>query len=637
MRTEKISTAIASPPSQTIASAPPGQPWRAFLRSPLWVCLLIALGIRVWLVIRTHGFIDGDEAIVGIQAQHILRGELPVYYYGQPYMGSLEAYLIALLFAVFGSSSWVMRAEPILLSLVLVWLTWRLAHALATEARLSPRARTWFTTIATLFAAIPPLYDAIIELRTWGGHIETYILMLLLLLSALRLTQRWQQASIREMMLRWSGIGLLVGLGLWIYPLIAMAILAAALWIAGFCIAHIIKARRTTAPQEARLTLTSTLQRLALVVFAIPAALIGFLPALLWGANHQWANIIYLVSPANNGSHDAHLQQLYPSRLALLTGTVKLYTECVAPHVIGGALPNTRILFSLLQASVGIALILAVLALIILSFFRHTPSLARFQHLMLLPALFGLGTTLIFCASSISAAGLIFPCTRDEVGRYAAPLSLVLPFCFASIATFVYMYLSERQQVPQPAKENTASTIRTLTTSRLSQRLPQVMLLAFLIFYLAAQTSTYIRASAGYTFQSFACVVAPINNQPIIDYMQQEHIQYAWGTSWIGNAITFQTQGAIIVADPRIITVKSSDRIPANTEAVSHADRPGVLIFALHSDTHPELLRTLDAMGVTYKLARFPAEQGLDVLVITPDRTLSPFTGNSLGSWFYGC
>src|SRR4051812_3134031 len=61
--------------------------WYSVLRSPLWLCLLAALLIRVWLVYHTHGVIDGDEAMVGIQAEHILRGEHPYYFYGQPYMG----------------------------------------------------------------------------------------------------------------------------------------------------------------------------------------------------------------------------------------------------------------------------------------------------------------------------------------------------------------------------------------------------------------------------------------------------------------------------------------------------------------------------------------------------------------------
>src|SRR5579863_7791037 len=195
--------------------------WYRVFFSPLWLCLLAALLLRIWLIVRTQGVIDGDEALVGIQAERILHGVFPVYFYGIPYFGSLEAYLVALLFAIFGPSVWVMRAEPFILSLVLVWLVWRFAGALAQQAHLSPALTKTFMTFAALLAAIPPLYDGVIEMRTWGGWIEIFVLMLLLLLSTLRLTQRWQQgASLRELALRWAGIGFVVGVGMWVYPLI---------------------------------------------------------------------------------------------------------------------------------------------------------------------------------------------------------------------------------------------------------------------------------------------------------------------------------------------------------------------------------------------------------------------------------
>lgn len=90
--------ATATPyPAQTEKSR-----WYAWLLSPLWLCLLVALAVRIWLAMRTHGTLDGDEALLGIQAEHILQGERPIYFYGIPYFGSLEAYLVALLFAIFG-------------------------------------------------------------------------------------------------------------------------------------------------------------------------------------------------------------------------------------------------------------------------------------------------------------------------------------------------------------------------------------------------------------------------------------------------------------------------------------------------------------------------------------------------------
>ncbi len=192
----------------------------------LWLCLLLALAVRVMLIIHTRGVIDGDEALVGIQAQHIVRGERPIYFYGIPYFGSLEAYLVALVFVVAGSSVWTLRAEPTLLSLVIVWLTWRLAAALADFAHLPLPAKWWFMFVAALLAAVFPLYDTVLELRTFGGYVEIFILMQLLLLGTLQLTRRWSEgASNRELALRWAALGFVIGLGLWLDPLIVSAVL----------------------------------------------------------------------------------------------------------------------------------------------------------------------------------------------------------------------------------------------------------------------------------------------------------------------------------------------------------------------------------------------------------------------------
>src|SRR5258708_5414913 len=178
---------------------------------------------RVWIIVHTYGVMAGDELEVGLQAEHILRGELPLYYFGQAYLGSLDAYLAALIFRFTGPAVWAMRLEMIPMSLLLVYLTWRFAAILAETAHLSARLKTIFMTIAALVAAFPPLYDMIMELRL-GGYMGAFVIMLWLLFCAFRLTQRWgQQASWRELALRWVGICLLVGLGLWIDPLIMYA------------------------------------------------------------------------------------------------------------------------------------------------------------------------------------------------------------------------------------------------------------------------------------------------------------------------------------------------------------------------------------------------------------------------------
>jgi preprotein translocase subunit YajC len=607
-----------------------------FFLSPLWFCLIITLVLRIWFIFHTQAFIDGDEAIAGIQAQHILHGEFPIYYYGQPYMGSLEAYFIALLFAIFGIATWVMRIEPILLSLVLVWLTWKLAGALAELAKLTKSTKTWFQTIAGLFAAIPPLYDGIIEMRTWGGHIEIYILMLALLYTALRLTQRWQRgALLREIGWRWAGIGFLVGLSLWIYPLGITAIVATIVWIVGFFFLTLRRIQRHTEQEEKIFTVKNHFQRLVLALLALPASLVGFTPALIYGVNNNWANILYLLSPGNNDSNGIKLQHLYPTRLALLQATTILYSKCSAPRVIGGALSSTSYLQTFLFASIGACAILFTAGIIFFSFHQPTQNLQRLRSLVGLPALFGLLTALVFCVSNISAAGLLAPCTRDEVGRYAAPLHLALPFFFATVFIAIHYFLEKRQIQKQKADQE--NNYKQITANTFSPQTKGIIIF-LCVCCLGINLFQYVRTKPADPFQSFACHYAPINDDVIIAYMQNQHIADAWATMWIGNMIVFKTQEQIHVADPRIITVAAANRLPYNTTIVSHANNPSILAFDIHGDPKPDLLKALDADHVTYKLARFPGSNGVDVMVITPiNRAVSPSEGNSLGSWAYGC
>src|SRR5437588_2903138 len=285
--------------------------WQTVILSPLWLCLLFALGIRIWLAYHTHGIIDGDEAVVGIQAEHILRGEHPYYFYGQVYMGSLEAYLMAILFAIAGPSVWMLRAEPILLSLLVVWLTWKLAGALANAAQLSPFAQQLFQTIAALIAAIPPLYDTVVEMRALGGYVETFVLIPLLLLSVFRVTRRLRAgASYKDLGWRWAGIGFVLGFGFWLNPLILTAVLAAIIWFVAFFIvelAQLLSQSQAGGRSEADLFL----KRLLLVLVAVPTCLIGMAPAIRWGLTHHWANFTFVLQLGDLRKLNSFLKSYY--------------------------------------------------------------------------------------------------------------------------------------------------------------------------------------------------------------------------------------------------------------------------------------------------------------------------------------
>jgi len=601
-----------------------------WLLSPLWLCLLLALVIRVVLIVRTHGTLDGDEALLGIQAQHILQGERPIYFYGIPYFGSLEAYVAALLFALFGPSVAALRAETTAFSLLLVCVTWWLAGLLAKAARLSPSARTCFTLVAALVAALPPLYDGIVELRTGGGWIESFVVMLLLMVAVQRLTTRWhEKAAYRELALRWAGVGFLVGFGMWIYPLVSVAIMAAALWIIIDRLAELVALVRTAMPLPA--ALVDALKVLLPGVTALPACVVGFTPGVIWGATHQWENIRYIFGLGGGWT----LQ-----RLVTVARVTTRYVGCVSPRIIGGATPSESMLLTILHAPlllVGVICTLGSLVLVVCSWRWQRPALLRARRLVALPALLGFCSATLFCVSSASTSILI-SCQDDFGGRYAAPLVLALPFFFATIFTLAGIYLFEKRPERQP--ETAASLLeRRVTSSPSLRRVPLavIALAVVLVAYLFGQATTYGLTNPDLAFQSPWCVLAPANYQPIIAYMEREHVRYAWATNLLGYPISFLTDNQIVMADPTAITQPQTtiNRIPAYTDAVNRADRPALLVFVKHGDAHPYLLQQLDAMHVTYTSARFPSQPGVDVLVAIPlSRTVSPFESPRLDIFY---
>ncbi|MFL5690840.1 MAG: hypothetical protein ACJ795_03470 [Ktedonobacteraceae bacterium] len=615
----------------------------ALLRSPLWIYLIIALAVRILLVIRSNGVIDGDEALVGIQAQHILRGELPIYFYGIPYFGSLEAYLVAFVFAIAGSSVWALRAEPTLLALVIVWLTWRFAAALADFAQLPAYARQQFLCAAALCAAVLPLYDAILEMRTFGGYVETFVLMLLLLHSVLQLTRAWcREASRHEFAWRWAGIGLVTGVGMWVDPIIISAVAAAALWMIGFCAYKTACLQRQHTLREALFFIWEGLRWSPV---AIPAYVIGCAPAIYWGAMHQWQNVTYMFNLGNNMSSLApRIQAQYPDRLALSVGLVKLYGTCVVPRVLGGALPEEGggLLTALhtLTLSVGVICTFATALLVGLSFYLHRSLLTHARRLAALPLLFGASTVFFFCTSTAAVQGL--GCGRDMAGRYATPLMLSLPFFFATIFTLLSMCIhadnARSRREPTGRVECMQHLVSVSAFHRPSRGIAQGALCSVLLIFCFAQAATYGLTDAGYTFQSPYCTRAPANNDPIIAYLVQEHIRYAWAANWVGYPLVFKMGGSITVADPQPVMkhMVYFNRFPADVQAVLHARRSSFLVMVSHGDRHPKLLRMFDEMRVTYHAVFFSSEPGTDILVVTPvSRSVSPFEAEAYFGIFH--
>src|SRR5919197_6095068 len=95
---------------------PPGRGVGGLGPAPLalFAILLAGAALRAWILAGPLGEVEADEAVIGLMALHINSGEYPALYWGQPYLGSLEAYLVAVAFSLFGPSNQVLKVVPAL-------------------------------------------------------------------------------------------------------------------------------------------------------------------------------------------------------------------------------------------------------------------------------------------------------------------------------------------------------------------------------------------------------------------------------------------------------------------------------------------------------------------------------------------
>ena len=607
-----VASSIADEPEQIAF----GWRWADGLRDWAWrnprVLLFIALGVavlaRLVLVVRSNALIDGDEAMVGIQAEHILRGDFPTYFYGQAYMGSLETYLIAILFRLFGPSPWAMRAVPILLSLALVYLTWRLAYALLPR---DSRATPLLAGLAALFAAAPPLYDAVTELRTWGGQIEVYVIILALLLATVELAQRLRAdgegAGVAELTRRWAIWGFLAGLGIWVNPLIVYGLITAILWLAYPWARRLFARLRQTntgaePPPAVRLT------NAAPILAVIPGLLIGGLPAWIYAIQHNAENLLVYVSQPTASAASAEAARV--GRITLGAQITAHYAGCIAPQALNGMMPAEPLRYWLpLRLLLLVPPLAGILCAVWLASRSHDATGWRLRAG--LPLLFGAVISAVFCLGT-SAWAASKNCEYDLAGRYAVPLVLVEPFLLLALFALPWAWEGARR------------LLRRLTEPLARRTMIRGWRIALLALLLggAIQFGTYFASDAQAAFQSPLYRSIRQNQAQLYDYLETHDIHYAWCNHWIGNIVTFRTNSQTICADYYDQVVKGGiQRPPGTLQAVSRADRPSFILARVNP--HPILAQELDAQGVSYTIAVLP-EAG--VTIITPARTVNPAT-----------
>ena len=176
-------------------------------RAALFAALAVLIGLKAVLLLAGTIPFNSDEAIVALMARHILEGERPLFFYGQAYMGSLDAYLAALGFYLFGQKIWVLRALQTLLYLGTVLTAVRIARV-GFGSRRTSALTAWFLAIPTVTTS---LYTTV----SLGGYGETLLIGNIILLLALRIATNIERQERKHFTLEWLALGFTFGLGFW--------------------------------------------------------------------------------------------------------------------------------------------------------------------------------------------------------------------------------------------------------------------------------------------------------------------------------------------------------------------------------------------------------------------------------------
>jgi len=372
----------------------------------VFVLVLAGLALRLDFLVPSHWVIDADEGIVGLMAKHMSEGApMPIFYYGQDYMGSLEPWLASLLFRSFGISNEALKFVPLSFSLLLIPVMFLLG--LEFGGKIAAR-------LAALFAAIPPVGLVVWSGKARGGFVEILLLGALALLLAVR----WN----REREFRLSGLfvfSFLLGFGWWTNNQIIFFAVPIGL---------IVLSKLISSP------FPSVSARLVefgwTIVVGLCAFLLGSLPFWLYNFEHHFASF-KMFHKAEGGDLFEHIQGLFSTALPILFGAKHFWeTADVFPkstlvaYLINGALFlfflvfYRRELLNLFRlrvdpnhpAALLLVLVLTTFVLFVASSFGHLVQAPRY----LLPAYVGLfllwGITIERLSYLVRGAAPLFVC-----------------------------------------------------------------------------------------------------------------------------------------------------------------------------------------------------------------------------------
>ncbi len=567
----------------------------------LVLALAVALAIRLFVLVRAQGMMDGDEAVLGIQAEQILRGGHPLYFAGQAYMGTWDAYLVAPLVALFGPSAWALHVVTMGESLLLVPLLGSLSARLYGERARMP---------AMLLAALPPLYVTIGELRMLGGYVETLVLGCAVMLVATRIADRWEAG--RPAAWLWILMSGLIGLGLWIDQLIAYYVLATAIWLAPHAMRRALLGWRQDLVRWAGTTLLT-------MIGCLVAVLIGGFPAALYAISNHYAN----VSMVQSSTHV--LLQSDPLRAI----AAEYLVVAALPRVFGirflwgvpSALHALKALVGLSAAMIAFLALSYALVLLVMrqrvvngqgSALRATTMRARWDYAFAPLLLLAIG--LIFWRSPATGAPPV-NAVIDFAGRYVLPATTALTLALAALIADLPALLAPFGARMSGTSKRASAARSVPPTTMLAGLFVSAVMLTYALPYAMTDAVQIMQSPfrGGLTF--------PAEHAELLGYLEQHHVRVAWTNHWIGNVIMYMEDGRIVCVDyVDLMLEHGQNRFPEQIPIAEQADRPSFIVESDPALGEPRVAQALDALHVTYTSTQFGP-----LWVITPlSRTVAP-------------
>jgi hypothetical protein len=293
----------------TSEAAPATTPrWRTAAAVGVVAVVIAGLVLRWFILTHALGSLDGDEATTGLVARHLLHNhEHPVFYWASNYGGTLEAAVTAAVFAVTGSSVLVLKLVSAVWFAAAAVLTWRVGRRLVDER---------VGAVAGLLFWVWPATYVWWSTKSRGFYGSVLVLGLVVALTALRVAER------PERTLDWLVLGLAAGVGWWDQPQIVTLVVPVGLWL-----------------------LLRNWRALRRAWIAVPAAVIGAAPWLLWNVRNHWASFDVPPQPTSAS---------YATRFARFwTEGIPMATGLRVPYVMRWVAPGVRVLFPFLLVAVA--------------------------------------------------------------------------------------------------------------------------------------------------------------------------------------------------------------------------------------------------------------------------------------------